>query len=62
PAQKLLAVGNRLSQEIRLAKRLGAQTCYMKYGEHVGEIPRLPEDHPDYTITHLNQLIPVCGL
>ncbi len=60
--QELLSVGNRLSSEIRDGKRMGADTCYFAYGEHVGEKPQYPEDHPDYTITHHKELIPTCGL
>lgn len=59
---ELLSVGNRLSSEIRDAKILGSETCYFAYGEHVGEKPQVPEDHPDYTIYHHEELIRVCGL
>lgn len=59
---ELLSVGNRLSSEIRDGKRVGATTCYFAYGEHVGEKPQLPEDHPDFTIYHHRELIPQCGL
>ncbi|NUN05437.1 MAG: HAD hydrolase-like protein [Bdellovibrio sp.] len=61
PAQ-LLSIGNRLSSEIRDGKRLGTDTCYFAYGEHVGETPQFPEDHPDFTITTHQELIQVCGL
>lgn len=60
--EELLSVGNRLSSEIRDGKKVGAQTCYFAYGEHVGEKPQIPEDHPDYTIYHHRELIPQCGL
>ncbi|WP_413943432.1 HAD hydrolase-like protein [Bdellovibrio sp. HCB-162] len=59
---ELLSIGNRLSSEIRDGKRAGADTCYFAYGEHVGETPQFPEDHPDFTITHHKDLIPTCGL
>lgn len=59
---ELLSVGNRLSSEIRDGKRVGADTCYFAYGEHIGEKPQYPEDHPDYTITNHKDLIPTCGL
>ena len=59
---ELLSIGNRLSQEIRQAKKIGAMTCYFEYGEHVGE-PRLsPHDHPDYTIHTFSEFIPTCKL
>lgn len=61
PSQ-LLSVGNRLFEEIRQAKQLGAMTCYFKYGEHVGEIPQVSEDHPDYTVLSHEELLKVCPL
>lgn len=60
--EELLSVGNRLSSEIRDGKRVGADTCYFAYGEHVGEKEQYPEDHPDFTITDHKDLIEVCGL
>lgn len=60
--QELLSVGNRLSSEIREGKKIGADTCYFAYGEHVGEKPQYPEDHPDFTITTHQELITTCGL
>ncbi|UOF00840.1 HAD family hydrolase [Bdellovibrio reynosensis] len=59
---ELLSIGNRLSSEIRDGKRVGADTCYFAYGEHVGEKPLYPEDHPDFTIYNHEELIPKCGL
>lgn len=59
---ELLSVGNRLSSEIRDGKRVGADTCYFAYGEHVGEKPMYPEDHPDFTIYTHKELISKCGL
>lgn len=60
--QELLSIGNRLSSEIRDGKRLGATTCYFAYGEHIGEKPQFPEDHPDFTVSHHKDLISTCGL
>lgn len=59
---ELLSIGNRLSSEIRDGKRMGATTCYFAYGEHIGEKPQFPEDHPDFTIFHHRELISTCGL
>lgn len=61
PAE-LLSIGNRLSSEIRDAKKLGATTCYFAHGEHVGEEEVYPEDHPDHTIQYHKDLISACGL
>ncbi|MDG0815320.1 HAD family hydrolase [Bdellovibrio svalbardensis] len=61
-AKELLSIGNRLSSEIRDAKRVGSDTCYFAHGEHVGEKAQYPEDHPDFTIYHHRDLITTCGL
>lgn len=62
PAESLLSVGNRLTEEIRLAKRLGAKTCHFEYGEHVGEQVEFPEDKADFTIRLWPEFIPTCRL
>lgn len=62
PGHALLSLGNRLCQEIRQTKQVGGFTCYFEYGEHVGEKPERPEDHPDWTIHHLHEFIPTCQL
>jgi putative hydrolase of the HAD superfamily len=61
-ATELLCVGNRLSSEIREGKRCGAMTCYFAHGEHIGETPQCPEDHPDFTVTLHKELIAACDL
>ncbi len=61
-ASKLLSVGNRLSSEIRDAKKVGGWTCFFAHGEHLGEQPEVPEDTPDFTITHHRELLEKCGL
>jgi putative hydrolase of the HAD superfamily len=60
--EELLSIGNRLSQEIRHGKMVGAKTCYFCHGEHVGEQPQQREDYPDYTIYKHAELIKACGL
>lgn len=59
---ELLSFGNRLSQEIRDAKQIGAITCYFKYGEHLGEQPQDQFEIPDFSIDHHKELIPTCQL
>lgn len=59
---ELLAIGNRLSQEIRFAKTIGGKTCYFAYGEHVGELPQQPEDYPDFTVHHFDEIVATCHL
>lgn len=60
--RELLSIGNRLSTEIRDAKKCGSDTCYFSYGEHAGEKPAEPADHPDFTIFHHQELIRTCRL
>lgn len=62
PADKLLSVGNRLAEEIRLAKQLGAMTCHFEYGEHAGEQKLFPEDHPDFTVHSWREFMSACRL
>ncbi|MCK6598454.1 MAG: HAD family hydrolase [Bdellovibrionaceae bacterium] len=62
PPTALLAIGNRLSQEIRMAKEIGAMTCYFRFGEHASDIPTDQFEVPDYTITQQQELISVCRL
>lgn len=62
PAEKLLSVGNRLAEEIRLAKQLGAWTCHFEYGEHAGEQKFFPEDHPDFTVHSWREFLATCRL
>ena len=60
--EELLSIGNRLSQEIHDAKELGCQTCYFKYGEHVGEVARNSFEIPDFTAEHHRELLEACRL
>ena len=60
--KELLSIGNRLSSEIRHAKLCGCDTCYFAFGEHVGEVPEVPEDNPDFTIHFHHELIAACNL
>ncbi|MFN9068349.1 MAG: HAD family hydrolase, partial [Bdellovibrionales bacterium] len=60
--QELLAIGNRLSQEIHDAKEVGSMTCYFEYGEHVGEKARNSFEIPDFTIRSHTDLVRVCQL
>lgn len=59
---ELLSIGNRLSSEIRDAKKCGCDTCYFAYGEHVGEEPKTSFDQPDVTIYQHKELINACAL
>ncbi len=59
---ELLSIGNRLSTEIRDAKLCGCDTCYFAHGEHLGEKPQQPADHPDFTIRQHSELISTCHL
>lgn len=60
--EELLSVGNRLREEIRHAKKLGARTCYFEYGEHIGETPAQPEDIPDHRVGSWREFLAECRL
>jgi putative hydrolase of the HAD superfamily len=62
PNSAFLSVGNRKSTDIREAKELGFTTCLYDYGEHRHEATLLAADHPDFLITHHQELVPVCRL
>ncbi|MES3039468.1 MAG: HAD family hydrolase [Bdellovibrionota bacterium] len=61
-AYELLSVGNRLSNEIRCAKELGAATCYLQYGEHAHETPQNKMEEPDFHIFSLKEITDKCQL
>jgi putative hydrolase of the HAD superfamily len=60
--EQLLSIGNRLSQEIRMAKQVGAKTCYYQHGEHAEDEVQDHFEIPDFTIHTHKELIPVCQL
>lgn len=62
PPEQLLSIGNRLSQEIRMAKQLGSKTCYYQYGEHAEDVAQDHFEIPDYTIHSHKELISTCQL
>jgi putative hydrolase of the HAD superfamily len=59
---ELLSFGNRLSAEIRDAKKIGATACHFIYGEHADEKPSSIFDAPDVTITNHSEFISACQL
>ncbi len=62
PADAILSIGNRRSTDIREAKKVGARTCWFKYGEHLDEKIEMPEDIPDFQVETHRELIQVCQL
>ena len=61
-SHEMLSIGNRLTTDIREAKKMGAQTCLFKYGEHQNEVMELPEDRPDFEVDNHQDLIRICHL
>jgi putative hydrolase of the HAD superfamily len=59
---EFLSIGNRLSTDIREAKKAGGLTCLFKYGEHQSECPESPFDHPDFETSSHRDLIKICRL
>ena len=57
-----LSVGNRRTTDIREAKRVGILTCLFRYGEHQNEVAEIPEDVPDFEVSHHKELILKCRL
>ncbi len=61
-SHEMLSIGNRRMTDIREAKKMGAQTCLFKYGEHQNEVIEIPEDQPDFEVDHHRDLIRICLL
>lgn len=59
---QLLSVGNRLDNEICIAKKLGSMTCHIKYGEHALATPKDSFEIADYTTPYITEIERVSGL
>jgi FMN phosphatase YigB (HAD superfamily) len=62
PSETQLSVGNRLDTDIAEAKRLGMQTCWVRYGEYAHLEPQNEFEKPDFTIKNIEELIRACRL
>lgn len=61
-----LSIGNRLSTDLRPAKKLGWKTCLFAHGEHQDErntdLAVGPLGEPDFVVYHHRDLILTCKL
>lgn len=60
--ETFLSIGNRVSTDIREAKRVGGLTCWFRYGEHQNEALESPFDHADFQVDAHDKLILTCKL
>lgn len=60
--ETFLSIGNRVSTDIREAKRVGGLTCWFRYGEHQNEAIESPFDHADFQVDAHDKLILTCKL
>lgn len=60
--EKFLSIGNRLSHEIAMAKKLEMKTCHIDIGEHKDEKPTNIYEIADWTIYSLLELEGTCQL
>lgn len=60
--EQFLSIGNRLSTDIREAKRVGGLTCWFRYGEHQNESIESVLDRADFQVETHAQLISICKL
>jgi len=60
PRSKCLVVGDRLDREISEGGQLGMCTCHVKRGEFQHLIPLNDWETPNFTVTNLQDLIPLC--
>jgi putative hydrolase of the HAD superfamily len=51
-----ISVGNRMDQEIKMAKELGMQTCYVLHGEYIHMKPSCDAEKPDFTVETVCEL------
>ncbi len=59
---EMLSIGNRMSTDIREAKKVGGWTCWFRYGEHQNEKVECAEDKSDFEIGNHQELISTCHL
>lgn len=59
---QIMSIGNRRSTDLEPAKKLGYQTCWFAYGEHIDEIVTSPFAKPDFIIHNHFEMIKVCKL
>ena len=60
-ASEIAVVGDRTREEIRLGKKFGMRTIWYKSGKFAAEIPRGPEEEPDYAVTRLEEMVELLG-
>lgn len=51
-----MVVGDRIEQEIKAGKEVGATTVWLQRGKFATEGPQSPEENPDYIIKSLSEL------
>ncbi|HEX4924856.1 MAG TPA: HAD hydrolase-like protein, partial [Bdellovibrionales bacterium] len=60
--EQFLCIGNRLDLEIAQGKQLGFDTCLVQTGEHKELVPAAAEEHPDYKIASISEIMKICQL
>ena len=59
PAKDIFVVGDRVNEEIRCGKSIGAVTVWFRNGKFKDELPKGKEEEPDYTIDDLKKLFEI---
>lgn len=62
PAEACLSIGNRIDHEIREAKELGMDTCYLVHGNYTHLKPKDKMEIPDYQIQSFREITRACQL
>ena len=60
--QEYLAIGNRVDTDLRPAKLLGWQTCWLRVGEYAHLLPTSGDESPDFEIQRIGDLTEKCQL
>lgn len=58
-ANRSVVIGDRIRSEIVEGNRVGAATIWFKQGKFRDEVPETLKETPNYTITSLDELLPV---
>lgn len=56
PASQCWVVSDRLRTDLRIAKRLGCRTIWVRQGKFAAEGPEGPTDEPEVTVTNLEEV------
>ena len=60
--EEAIMVGDRIDKDILGANRVGMTTIQIRKGKYRGQIPRNPDEEPDYVISSLKEILEILKL